>query len=62
LVSLPVGYDHVFWDYFWDAYRDRELARTDNSVWEIGKMKDRLSIMMASLKSFANYSAFINYV
>jgi hypothetical protein len=49
LVSLPVGYDHVFWDYFWDAYRDRELARTDNSVWEIGKMKDRLSIMMASV-------------
>jgi hypothetical protein len=36
LVSLPVGYDHVFWDYFWDAYRDREPARTDNSVWEIG--------------------------
>ena len=34
LVSLPVGYDHVFWDYFWDVYRDREPARTDNSVWE----------------------------
>jgi hypothetical protein len=28
--------DHVFWDYFWDVYRDREPARTDNSVWEIG--------------------------
>ena len=24
-----------FWDYFWDVYRDREPARTDNSVWEI---------------------------
>ena len=29
-------HDHVFWDYFWDVYRDREPARTDNSVWEIG--------------------------
>jgi hypothetical protein len=29
---------HVFWDYFWDAYRDREPARTDNSVWEIGRI------------------------
>ena len=28
-------HDHVFWDYFWDVYRDREHARTDNSVWEI---------------------------
>jgi hypothetical protein len=28
-------HDHVFWDYFWDVYRDREPARTDNSVWEI---------------------------
>jgi hypothetical protein len=28
-------HDHVFWDYIWDAYRDREPARTDNSVWEI---------------------------
>ena len=28
-------HDHVFWDYFWDAYRDREPARTNNSVWEI---------------------------
>ena len=35
-VRLPVGYDHVFWDYFWGVYRDREPARTDNSVWEIG--------------------------
>ena len=25
-----------FWDYFWDVYRDREPAGTDNSVWEIG--------------------------
>ena len=29
-------HDHVFWNYFWDAYRDRKPARTDNSVWEIG--------------------------
>jgi hypothetical protein len=29
-------HDHVFWNYFWDAYRDREPTRTDNSVWEIG--------------------------
>jgi hypothetical protein len=29
-------HDHVFWDYFWEVYRDREPARTDNSVWEIG--------------------------
>jgi hypothetical protein len=29
-------HDHVFWDYFWNVYRDREPARTDNSVWEIG--------------------------
>ena len=36
LVSLPAGNDHVLWDYFRDAYRDREPARTDNSVWEIG--------------------------
>jgi hypothetical protein len=25
-----------FWDYFGDVYIDREPARTDNSVWEIG--------------------------
>ena len=25
-------HDHVFWD----VYRDREPARTDNSVWDIG--------------------------
>ena len=29
-------HDHVLWDYFGDAYIDREPARTDNSVWEIG--------------------------
>ena len=26
---------YAFWDYFWDVNRDREPARTDNSVWEI---------------------------
>ena len=33
-------HDHVFWNYFWDVYRDREPARTDNSVWEIAKSRD----------------------
>ena len=26
---------YAFWDYFRDVNRDREPARTDNSVWEI---------------------------
>ena len=38
-------HDHVFWDYFWDAYRDREPARTDNSVWEIEKAYKHLHII-----------------
>ena len=31
-----LSHDRSFHDHvFWDVYRDREPARTDNSVWEI---------------------------
>jgi hypothetical protein len=58
LHDRSLRHDHMFWDYFWDVDRDREPARTDSSVWEIGNVQHWTSGVNVHNKNSNRYVPF----
>ena len=55
------SFGYYFWDYFWDVYRDREPARTDNSVWEVGEKE--VNIVKGARFCYCRiYHKFVNFI